>query len=163
MACYHRGELHSASIQCSLPLAQARARLIAGKAPPEGSEAEDGKRHRKKKKTSEEREGEAGGKNARGQRKKKKDKMRAAKEQEAEAAAAEAPEAAEPEEAPKADSKQATSVEADGGLSGRSSDSFSLGAMPPNYKQPAANKLFPELMEAAFQLEVSGCAVVYQK
>ena len=74
----------------------------------------------------------------------------------AEAAAAEALEAAEPEDAPEADSKQATSVEADGGLSGRNSDSFSLGAMPPNYKQPAANKLFPELMEAAFQLEVSG-------
>eukprot|EP00658_Telonema_sp_P-2_P000163 TRINITY_DN10054_c0_g2_i11.p1 TRINITY_DN10054_c0_g2~~TRINITY_DN10054_c0_g2_i11.p1 ORF type:complete len:606 (+),score=117.29 TRINITY_DN10054_c0_g2_i11:166-1983(+) len=34
-----------------------------------------------------------------------------------------------------------------------SGDSFSLGLMPPPLKQPTANKVFPELMQAAFELE----------
>ena len=36
----------------------------------------------------------------------------------------------------------------------RASDSFSLGLMPPPLSQPKTNFVFPELMEAAFQLEV---------
>ena len=34
-------------------------------------------------------------------------------------------------------------------------DSFSLGAMPPPLSQPRANLIFPELMKAAFELEVA--------
>ena len=46
-----------------------------------------------------------------------------------------------------------TFQEGQGGASG----SFSLGAFPPDYDQPKANDIFPELMKAAFELEIALC------
>ena len=42
-------------------------------------------------------------------------------------------------------------AEGQGGASG----SFSVGAFPPSYDQPKANEIFPDLMKAAFELEVA--------
>jgi len=44
-------------------------------------------------------------------------------------------------------------AEGQGGASG----SFSVGAMPPGVGQPKANEIFPELMKAAFELEIALC------
>ena len=40
---------------------------------------------------------------------------------------------------------------------GGAGGSFCLGAMPKTHHQPAANKAFPELLEAAFELETLLC------